>query len=190
MPAVRNDFPTCDHYPIQFLLANDLMTHDGKKEITFRNIKNINTTDFKSDIKKILASDSEWMGTFPQSINAFNKACTNSLNKHAPLHTKTIRDLKTAPWFDSEYKQLRLKRRQAEKQWYKHNLDSDKAIFKKLRLQCINMAKSKESEYYKSHFQKYSNSQKSLYQFANLFLDRSPALTLPPTESILSSVKK
>ena len=59
-------------------------------------------------------------------------------------------------------------------------LDSD---YYNLRQKCIELASSKESGYYKSKFDKYNNSQKSLFHF-----DRTPVLTLPPSDSLQTVV--
>ena len=34
-PEVLDEFPTIDHYPMHFVLCNDMMINDGKKEIEF-----------------------------------------------------------------------------------------------------------------------------------------------------------
>ena len=181
------DFPTCDHYPMHFVLSNEMMIKDGKKEITFRNLKNIDMSLFKSDISTSL-SDQKWMHSFSESIMLFNDGCQKVLNKHAPVITKEIRELETAPWFDSEYKQLRIKRRKAEKQWRKNYSSIEKVVYDDLRNQCITLAKCKEAQYYRSKFEKYNHSQKSLFQFADNFLDRSSVLTLPPAYENIQSV--
>ena len=186
-PNVLADFPTCDHYPMHFVLSNDMMIKDGKKEITFRNLKGIDPCSFKSDVINSLSND-KWLSSFSESIMVFNDGCQKALDKHAPIQKKVIRELETAPWFDSEYKQLRIKRRRAEKQWRKNYHTSDKIIFDNLRQQCITLASSKEAQYYKSQFAKYDNSQKSLFRFAEIFLDRSSVITLPPSDSIQSVV--
>ena len=107
-----------------------------------------------------------------------------SLTKLMTFEVNFTRELETAPWFDSEYKQLIIKRRKAQKQWIKSLLDSDKTIYYNLRQKCIELASSKESGLYKSQFDKYNHSQKSLFYFADVFLDRTPVLILPPSDSL------
>ena len=116
----------------------------------------------------------------------FNEGCQKVLNTHAPVIKKTIRELETAPWFDSEYKQLRIRRRKAEKKWRK----SSKNMYDSLRQKCIDLAKLKEAKYYKDKFEKYDYSQKTLFKFAEIFLDQSPELILPSTEDIQTVVNE
>ena len=71
-----------------------------------------------------------------------------SLTKLMTFEVNFTRELETAPWFDSEYKQLIIKRRKAQKQWIKSLLDSDKTIYYNLRQKCIELASSKESGLY------------------------------------------
>ena len=127
-PEILTNFNTCDHFPMHFILSNEMMVKDGRKEIAFRTLKNIDISLFKSDISMSL-SDPKWMFSFEESIVLFNKGCQDALDKHAPVIKKSIRELETAPWFDSEYKQLRIRRRRAEKQWCKNNNSADKKVY-------------------------------------------------------------
>ena len=132
-PEVLDEFPTIDHYPMHFVLCNDMMINDGKKEIEFRNLKAVDPELFKLDITNFLSNSGKWLNSFSDSINLFNDGCQKVLDTHAPTQKKVMRVLETAPWFDSEYKQLRIKRRKAEKQWIKSLLDSDKTVYYNLR---------------------------------------------------------
>ena len=57
-----------------------------------------------------------------------------------------------------------------------------------MRHKCIELASSKESGYYKSQCDEYNHSQKSLFYFVDVFLDRTPVLTLPPSDSLQTVV--
>ena len=109
-----DEFPTVDHYPMHFVLCYDMMINDGKNEIEFRNLKAVDPELFKLDITTFLSNSDKWVSSFSDSINLFNDGCRKVLDTHAPTRKKVIGELETAPWFDSEYKQLRIKRRKAE----------------------------------------------------------------------------
>ena len=65
-----------------------------------------------------------------------------------------------------------------------------KNMYDSLRQKCIDLAKLKEAKYYKDKFEKYDYSQKTLFKFAEIFLDQSPELILPSTEDIQTVVNE
>ena len=89
------------------------------------------------DITNLMSNSDNWLNYFSDSINLFNDGCQKVLDTHAPSQKKFIKELETAPWFDSEFKQLRIKRGKAEKQWIESLLDSNKTIRYNLRQKCI-----------------------------------------------------
>ena len=181
------EFPKCDHFAILFSLKCSYQPVDDTKTITFRNYKNIDLEKFKLELFSLLSMNSHDSLSFEQSVSHFN-TCTSTLNKYAPLVTKTIRDIHTAPWFDTDYKIATTCRRKAEKVWKKSGLQSDYDTFNDLRQKCNKLADKKKRSFYQSKFLNHNNSQKGLYQFVNTFLDQTPELTLPPSESIQSVV--
>ena len=176
-------FKTCDHFPIIFELCSlPYRSTDEKKVITFRSLKDINPSSFKSDLSLALCSlDAE---SFTGKLDTFVRSCTQVMENHAPLITKTIKDRRSAPWFDGEYKALRVMRRKAEKVWKKSKLPLDRDAFLALRDDCSNLAMEKKKCFYRSEFTKHDYSSKSLFRFVDTFLDKEEGLTLPPSDSI------
>ena len=118
--------------------------------------------------------------SFKDCIEAYNQACAKTLDDHAPEYMKMINDLPTAPWFDSEYKNMRRERRKAEKKAKKPgSTTTDYKNFTTLREKCNALAKQKKTAFYQTQFARHNYSQKSLYQFVDTFLDHSKDLTLP-----------
>ena len=60
------------------------------------------------------------------------------------MTTKVIRVKPEAPWFDSEYQNLRRKRRKAEKIFRKTKTEQDKNEYIKLRKETTKVAKDKK----------------------------------------------
>ena len=184
-----NTFPTCDHYPLNFSISGKPSMGDNTKIIKFRNIRSISNTNFCREFQELINSSSNFEDlSFSDMISLFNSSCIQLLDSHAPLLTKTIRDVPSVPGFDTQYKEARKRRRNAEKMWKKSGLQADYEIFDYLRSHCSELIKSKNSAFYKSQLAKYSNSQKSLFKFANTFLDQSQDIVLPPSESLQSVV--
>ena len=176
-------FTTCDHFPILFDLCSvPHRSADEKKVITFRSIKNIDPVSFSNDLASALCSiDAD---SFAEKMDTFEQSCNNVIEYHAPLITKTIKDRRSAPWFDGEYKALRVQRRKAERCWKKSNIAKDKELFLALRDDCSNLAMEKKKVFYRSEFTKHNYSSKSLFRFVDTFLDKEEGLTLPPSDSI------
>ena len=65
-------FYITDLYPMHFVLCNDMMINDGKKEIEFRNLKAVDPELFKLDITNFLSNSDKWLNSFSDSINLFN----------------------------------------------------------------------------------------------------------------------
>ena len=182
-------FPNCDHFPVKFdLLNTSADSVNEKKIINFRNIKGINRETFMQELAdELLCLQEE--STFEKIISLYNSGCKSVLDTHAPLLTKEIKDRKSAPWFDGEYKALRTCRRKAEKKWRTSGSSEDKDVFKALREQCTQLSDRKKHEFFRAQFEKHSYSSKSLFNFVDTFLDRDKNLVLPPSNSIKETVE-
>ena len=183
--SVSKTFPKCDHYPIIFKFQVPAVTNKSKKIIQFRNLKGMNQDQFSEDLANVVSNFNCDNMSFQNSLEDFHRACESTLDIHAPQITKTISDVPEAPWFDGEYKIARAQRRKAEKDWKKSKLEIDHSIFINIREHCDELALRKKKSYFKGNFQKYQNSQKSLYKFVDTFLDKDNALTLPSAEEDL-----
>ena len=182
-------FPHCDHFPVKFdLLNTSANSINEKKIINFRNIKEINQETFTQELSNELLCLNE-QSSFDKIISLFNSKCTSVLDAHAPLLTKQIKERKSAPWFDGEYKALRTCRRKAEKKWRISGSSEDKEAFKTLREQCTQLSDRKKHEFFRSQFEKHSFSSKSLFNFVDTFLDREQSLILPPSDSLKETVE-
>ena len=182
-------FPNCDHFPVKFdLLNTSVDSINEKKIINFRNIKGIDRENFTQElVDELLCLQEE--STFERIISLYNSKCKSVLDTHAPLLTKEIRDRKSAPWFDGEYKALRTCRRKAEKKWRTSGSSEDKEAFKALREQCTQLSDRKKHEFFRAQFEKHSYSAKSLFSFVDTFLDRDKSLVLPPSDSLKETVE-
>ncbi len=84
---------------------------------------------------------------FPEAVKCLATNCNNLLHEHATYKTRTITEVATAPWFDKEYKDLRAKRRKAEKKWKRTNDDSDHIAYIELREESTSLAAYKKKQY-------------------------------------------
>ena len=78
---------------------NALVVHASEKKFDFVGQCNLHGLDFPSH--------------YQQFFNITNE----TLDRHAPLKTKTVSSKKSVPWLDSEYKTERALRRKYERAW-------------------------------------------------------------------------
>ena len=73
------------------------------------------------------------MASFGKSVSSLTNICSELLDEHAPLQTKTVSVIDRAPWFDKEYREYRKLRRKAEaKASRKGATQQDKAMYREL----------------------------------------------------------
>jgi len=190
-------FPNCDHFPVTFSLTKTVASNLNKKKvITFRNVKEIDKNCFADNLAEELVTvmDPEGpsqaeMPSFESRISLYNSKCLTVLDNHAPLLTKEIKERKSAPWFDGEYKALRSQRRKAERKWKVSGSLTDKKHYESIREQCTELSDRKKHEFFKAEFLKHSYSSKSLFRFVDTFLDRDKSIVLPSSESLKDTVE-
>ena len=88
-----------------------------KIDIQSRNLKNINTEQFKKDLKNKLENMQRNVNT--EIYGNYIKTITSTIEEHAPtLRRKHIKK-KHESWFDEEALKLKVQRRRVEKIWQK-----------------------------------------------------------------------
>ena len=103
-----SDVGLSDHYLITATLDYSPHTVTEYKTIHFRKLKEINPDAFSADLQnQIILRNIENECDFRTAVSHYNSALTKVLDLHAPLITKTIKDVPRAPWFDREYSDLR-----------------------------------------------------------------------------------
>ena len=90
---------------------------------------------------------------FKLRVGNYNSVVPQVIDEHAPVKTKTVKIIPTAPWFYSEYASLRRRRRKAEKKYGKSGLIEDKNEFTLLHKQTTELASEKKSEQFQQFLQ-------------------------------------
>ena len=140
-----NDISLSDHFLLSFNI-NRAAPQSFYKTITYR--KKVSKDDFQEDLKTVL-ENLEVHEDFKKTITEYNESLTKLIQKHYSEVTREVKIVENAPWFDFEYKELRKKRRKAEKVYQRSRKLEDKDTFKLLRKQTTELASGKMREYYK-----------------------------------------
>lgn len=134
----------------------------GGNIIEYRNFKNIDLETFKKDIL-----DSGINGDFTsleEAVETYNNELTALMDKHCPVIRRKIRE-KPTPWLDEELRELRKKRRAAERKFRKPaSTAADKEEYVRLRKSFDSLSLLKKKLYHQTSLKKSSGDMKSLYK--------------------------
>ena len=174
-----------DHFPVLLNLCN---VHNRTNRIVsrknYRNLSGINLVEFSSDLRSQLDNLKDL--DFPSHYESFSRITNETLDRHAPLKTKTVSTKKSVPWQDSEYRSERALRRKYEKKWKQSaEINSDmhgpeRDIYVQQRKKCANLATSKRSQYYSQLILNTNGDQGSLYKIVSHVLDKNKSSFILP----------
>ena len=180
-----------DHFPIHFDVEQQISCSE-QKSVEYRNVKDVVIEDLNAD----LTIDSQTFvqnadgNNFQASLDLYNNMFGSTINKHAPLTTKTLQDNNRPPWMDTEFLDARKKRRQLYKKWKKSRSDEDREEFVHSRSYVNQLSFEKRRSFYQNSISNSNNSQKDLYKVTNSLLDRNTKSVLPHTENPTSLANK
>ena len=95
-----------------------------------------------------------------------------TLDKHVLLMTRTIVQRPRVPWFSQEIREVKRRRRKAEKKWRKSRLESDLITFKAKRNFTTCLMSKARREFHSNFTDEISGDQKKLFRAGqHLFYD-------------------
>ena len=156
-----------------------------RKQVTYRNYKQVNMTDFNADIltdtnKYLMEADNT---DFQSCVNSFNNLYSATVDKHAPIVSTLANISNRPPWMDNEFRAARRERRILFKTWKKKPTLENRENFEQSRISVDLLAKDKKRTFYQNSIKSCSNSQKELFKICNTLLDTSKASVLPYSEN-------
>ena len=181
------DFDIGDHFLVNLTLKNvhNSPTQSTPTTISYRNLRGINLEEFSADLCSQLDSLDQSVD-FSTKYNQFSCITHDTLDRHAPLKTKTLVTKKEVSWQDSEYRKERALRRKYEREWKNSakktgNKNCPKRIsYTEQRSKCAHLATLKRSQYYRNLIQKNDGDQSALFKVVSQVLDKTKSnVTLP-----------
>ena len=166
-----------DHFAILFTLSLTAPTK-AKVTVSMRKLKAIDIQAFSDSIsasklqQHVRAADNA-----TEAYEFYNTTLIEILDDHAPVTQRTITIRSESPWFTTNIKLAKAKRRRLEKQWRRTSLTVHRDIYVQQR----DLTNSLIQEANKDHYhQKLSvPNQKDLYTFANELLHRTKQRVFP-----------
>ena len=179
-----------DHFPV-FCKFNITVAGKYFKAVEYRDIKNMDMDKFSEDMGHLVNKRMDVADTrFDVAASELLSATQALLEESAPLVKKKVAVVESAPWFDSDYRSLRKKRRKAESTWRSTKSTEDKTVYKELCLETSALALEKKKEYFSKIIDNSNGDAKKLYSMVNKELDRNQSKKLPDTEDIVSLTTK
>ncbi|KAL5270292.1 hypothetical protein ACHWQZ_G001136 [Mnemiopsis leidyi] len=169
-----------DHFPV----LCDIKFCPSKKyfkTIEYRNLKDIDGDKFSSDLNGIIDGIDK-KDSFSMQVQDLTSAASFLLDEHAPYVTKNVAVVDSAPWFDSEYRDLRKERRRAEKK--KKKSPEHHRRYLDLCDEANQLSNSKKKQYFKRFLDNSHRNPKTLYKMVNNVMDRKQDNAIPDTENI------
>ena len=108
-----------DHYPICFKLSAHTKTKPSKITIKSRNLEVFDIEQYKQQIKKSLSHDESKVLSVSSCIDIYTTTMQNSLDMIAPVVEKTVQHRPLQSWFNLKLRNLKKKKRQAERRYKK-----------------------------------------------------------------------
>ena len=173
-----------DHFLVFFQISCQLDC-SSKKQISFRNLKNVDLNVFRNDIENkvdYFLSNSN-VNNFEETVLLFKEVFSSVVNAHAPIMTKTVQVQNTPGWIDSEFKQARSERRRFYKIWKRTQTIPDRERYVISRRDVNNLSIVKRKQYFSKCISESSSSQRDLFKICNSLLDVKRSTSLPDCEN-------
>jgi hypothetical protein len=139
-----------DHFLLQFILDRK-PPPTTKVLVNRRKIRNMNLESFSQSVREALMEPLA-QGNEISTVPLYNKVITDSLDKHAPMKTITLKPGGEKKWYDDEVHEARRKRRRAERKFEKTKLTVHKEMLKAQSKAVAQLVKQKKASHYKRTF--------------------------------------
>ena len=174
----RVDSYISDHGVVLFKL-NSVKPSLSVKTVSYRKYKAINIQDFQSDLAKSNLCTNH-TNSLDELVSCYDETLKATLDKHAPLLTKTVVVRPRVPWFNEEIREAKRERRGAEKKWRKTKNAVDLTIFKVKRNAVVSLMNKARKEFYTNFIEENSYDQRKLFKASKSLLNCKPCNAIPP----------
>ena len=149
------------------------------KTVSYRKWKSVNVESLNNDL---VASDlcQNPPEDLDQLVSCYNNTLKVTLEKLAPLTTKTIVERPRVPWFNDEIREAKRQRRKAERKWRASKLELDLVAFRVKRNAVTWLMNNARKEFYTNFINENSSDQKKLLNASKRLFNRTRDDGLPP----------
>ena len=169
-----------DHHPV---LCDITFSLEKKyfKTIVYRKLKDVDSDSFSNELNDLI-DGIDRCDSFEVQVHDLTVSFGCLLDQHAPFVSKKVAVVDSAPWFDTEYRELRKKRRRAERK--KSKSHECYMIYKNLCEEANLLCNLKKKEYFKKILDNSRGNPKTLYKMVNNVMDRKQGKALPDNDNL------
>ncbi len=158
------DLGVSDHKVISSTLNSVLPAAKPKRQITFRNLKRINSAALATDLQHITCPDSE---TADELVEHYNIALSSVLDLHASVKRREVTFKRSAPWYTQELRSIKTAGRALERQFKHTGLTVHKLAFREHQKTYAQALKEARSKFYSNLINKYTGNSEKLFSTIN-----------------------
>ena len=174
------EFPgLSDHFAVFSTLS---MTRPPPRTrlISSRDFKAVSQTEFQSDVKRFTEATGNRIDDLDvvALVDTYNNGLLEILDRHAPSVTRRVRDRPSAPWLTEEVREVRRKRRRAERQWRKSRLTVHRQILISARNEVKSCIQKAKRDYFSEQIDS-ASAAKQIFSVSDKLLGKSRSSPLP-----------
>uniref|UniRef100_A0AAQ5ZK56 Reverse transcriptase domain-containing protein n=1 Tax=Amphiprion ocellaris TaxID=80972 RepID=A0AAQ5ZK56_AMPOC len=172
------DMGVSDHCAVSMELPASSLLDKSKRQICFRNLDKIDQAALSADLKE-LSTD---FTTAEEAVQYYNTNLHSLLDSHAPVRSRTVTYLHSAPWFTPELRKVKTAGRILERRYVKSGLTVHKIAYRDHQKHYSSLLSEAKSVYYSNIINKNSGNSKQLFTTINHLLK-------PRTSSIICATQ-
>ena len=173
------DFMVSDHLSVMCSLKTKKPPVNVKK-VVYRKLKSIDIETFQNDLRNsnLILNSADSLDNL---VELYENTLSSLLDEHAPLVTKQVSVKPKTPWFNEGIRQVKRRRRKAEKKWLKSRDQKDYDDYKAIRNEALSLMNQARHEHYNECITVNSTDQKKLFGITKSFLNMKKSTpSVPP----------
>ena len=185
---IKSVFPSdgiSDHMSVIADIGVKTQSHSVKTTFSYRRFKDINMTDFMSDItNSTLIRDPKL--TCSELYQQYHTVLTALIDKYAPVKSKTITPKPPNPWMTPDIQSAKRRRQYLERVCRRSRSGLDRSRYRKQANLCNRMMATARRKHYTKCIDENSDNPKKLWKTINNILHRTPTPSMPAAIDIKS----
>lgn len=161
-----------DHYYISLSCLFPHLASTAKLEMSVRNIKKIDLTAFKDDIKSSDLCDPTKFVNVDDAVRIYNCELSRILDKHAPIKTFVV-NTNNSKWWNNDCQHARKCRRRAERVHKRCKTDQSRIALSNASKLANLVIKDTRDQYYKNKLSSCEKDIKKTYSIVNHLMERN-----------------
>ncbi|KAL7831043.1 hypothetical protein SRHO_G00305450 [Serrasalmus rhombeus] len=108
------DLGVSDHKVVSMEIPQSVSFTQSKREISFRNLKNINQECMIKDLQHLLQANPS---SANDAVDLYNRTLSSVLDYHAPVKSRVVTFSRSAPWFSENLRRMKTAGRVLERRY-------------------------------------------------------------------------